>query len=277
MSIKRIDQSTSSITAAPAYKNLYKAGSAAALIAAIVFRRNLDAEFMLLRGLGIVHSGPAAPPSSVMDWFALLHNDKLLGLTLLNVFDLVNYALVGLIFLALYFALKRTSEACMAIAAAPGFVGIAAYFASNQAFTMLSLSDQYAAASSDAQRAMLLVAGQATLAIHQNASYQGAGIYLSFLLVSVAGVLISAVMLRSGLFRRATACAGILANAFGLGYYAFLILAPQFVFLPLSISAAFLLAWYVLTGIRLWKIGSRQAAPSSYRGAPYKEIVSQQL
>jgi hypothetical protein len=69
-------------------------GGAAALIAAVIFRRNLDAEFMLLRGNGVITMGPAAPPSTVIGWFTLLQNNTLLRLTLLNLFDIVNYALV---------------------------------------------------------------------------------------------------------------------------------------------------------------------------------------
>jgi hypothetical protein len=99
-------------------------------------------------------------------------------LTLLNLFDMVNYALVGLMFLALCVAFRRASPSAMTIAAALGFVGIAVYLASNQALTMLSLSNQYAAATTDTQRSLLLAAGQVTLAIHHNAGYEGTGIYL---------------------------------------------------------------------------------------------------
>jgi len=275
--MKMMDQVTNAGILDSANKNLFKAGAAAALIAAVVFRRNLDAEFMLLRGVGIINVGPTAPPSTVMDWFTLLQDNKMLGLTLLNLFDIVNYALVGLIFLALYVALRRASESFMAIAATLGFIGIVVYFASNQAFSMLSLSNQYAAATTDAQRAMFIAAGQATLTIHNNASYQGAGIYMSFLLVSVAGLIISTVMLRSSIFSIGAGYVGILANGLGLGYYIILAFAPAVVFLPLSVSALFLLAWYILIGVRLWTIDSMRATSSNYSRAPRKKDVSQQL
>ena len=44
--------------------------------------------------------------------------------------------------LALYGALREVSESFMAVGVALFFVAIAAYFASNTAFEMLSLSDQ---------------------------------------------------------------------------------------------------------------------------------------
>ncbi len=243
-------------TADPRWTSLYKLSGAAALIAVLIFRRWLGEEFLMLRSLGIFRSGPKMLPSSVIDWFALLHTNRLIGLTLLNVFDLVNYALVGLMFLGLYAALRRANRSYMTLAAALGFLGIAIYFASNQAFSMLSLSDQYAAATTDAQRSMLLAAGQALLAISNTGVFGQTA--MSFLLVTLAGLIISAVMLRSGIFSKATAYVGILANGFGLGYPIGLALAPKMlaiVVISLSASACFLVVWYVQIARRLFQLG----------------------
>jgi hypothetical protein len=240
-----------------AWKGLYRVGGAAALIAAVLFRRNLGAEFSLLGSIGIIGFGPTTPPSSALDWFTLLQDNTFLGLTLLDLFDLVNYALVGLIFLALYDALGRANQSAMAIATTCGLAGIAVYFASNQAFSMLALSDQYAAATTDAQRSMFLAAGEAMLAIHNpGATYQGTGIYTSLLLVTFAGLIISMVMLRSSIFSKATAYVGVLANGFGLGYFIALAFAPAICFLPPSISAPFRVTWYILIARRLFQLGS---------------------
>ncbi len=231
---------------------LFRVGGVAALIAALAFRRNLGSEWMLLRSLGLISAGPLTSPATMRDWFALLQNDRVLALTLLNLFDMVNYALVGLMFLALCVALRRVNRSAATIAAALSFVGVTIYLASNQALTLSSLSNQYAAATTDAQRSLLLAAGQAVLAIHQNAGYEGSGIYLSFFLVTMAGLIISVVMLRSEIFSMITAYLGLLANGFGLGYYIALVFAPTLIALPISISAVFLLAWYVLIGRQLW-------------------------
>jgi len=177
------------------WKGLYRVGGAAALLAGVVFRRNLGVEVSLF--------GPQAP-ASVAGWFALLQENRLLGLTLLSIFDVVDYALVGLMLVALCVALWRTGRSASAIATACGLVGIAVSFASNAAFAMLSLSDQYAAAASEAERSMLLAAGQALLA-----AGEGGGFYLSILLLAVAGLIFSALMLRSGAFGRAAAWVGL--------------------------------------------------------------------
>jgi hypothetical protein len=176
---------------------------------------------------------------------------------LLNVFDLVNYALVGLIFLALYGVLRKSHPSAMVFAATCGLVGIGVYLASNQTFSMLSLSNQYAAATTQVQRAMLLAAGEALLAINNPGGvYQGTGIYLSLLLVTLAGLIMSFVMLRSSIFGKVTAYVGILANTFQLGYFIALIFAPAIlVFFPV-LAAPFRVIWYVLIARKLFQLGA---------------------
>jgi hypothetical protein len=243
-------------TADSAWKGLYRIGGAAILIAVVIFRRNFGAEMMGFRGFGIFDV-PATPPSSAIDWFTLLQNNRFVGLALLDAVDIVNYALVGLMFLALYGALKRTDTGAVTVATAFGLAGMAVYFASNQAFAMLSLSDQYATATSDAQRSALLAAGQALLAIHNpGAIYQGLGIYVSLFLVGLAGLIASIVMLRSSIFGKTTAWMGIAANGFVLGYFITLAFAPALRALPHVISAPFRIVWYVLIARRLFQLGS---------------------
>ena len=148
-------------------------------------------------------------------WFALLQSDPLIGLTWLNVFDLVNYALVSVMFLALFVTLRRINRSAMVIATTFGLVGIAIYFASNQAFSLLSLSHQAAAAATAGQRSMVVNDGQTLLAINQ---FSSPGRYLSLFLIAAAGLLTSGVMLRSNMYSRATAYAGMLAAILDLAY-----------------------------------------------------------
>src|SRR3712207_4729598 len=110
-------------------------------------------------------------------------------------------------YLALYAALRRVSESLMAIALTLGLVGIAAYFASTIAFEMLSLSNQYAAAATDVQRDAFLAAGQAMLAI-----YKGTASDVYYVLNAIVLFIIAPVMLRSGVFSKATAYAGLAAG-----------------------------------------------------------------
>ena len=236
------------------WKSLIRVGGVAALIAGVLFRRNIAAEIGLF--------STQKPPLTVGDWFALLQSNRLLGLTYLNIFDIVNYALVGLMFLALYAVLKRTNKSCMAIATTLALLGIAVYFASNTAFSMLSLSDQYAAATTEAQRAILLAAGEAMLVINRFTdlgSNPGTGGYISLLLIAAAGMITSFVMLRSEVFNRATAYVGILANGLDLAYCIAFVALPTvnsellaLIFIPAA--GLFLMIWHIMVGWRLYQL-----------------------
>ena len=238
-----------------AWKPLFYTGGIAALLIVIFFRRNFGVELVTFNGFGLF-TVPETTPIRAADWFALLQDNWFVGLALFGLIDLVNYGLLGLLLLALYGALKQVNKSAMVVATLFGFVGITVYFATNQAFSMLTLSHRYAAATTAAQQATFLAAGEALLAEFNPGSIeQGTGYYLSLFLVLLAGLLISIVMLRSPVFNKATAYAGILANALGLGYFIALIFAPAILWLPPSLSALFRMAWYILIAIQLFKLG----------------------
>ena len=233
--------------AVSAWRGLYKVGGAAALMAGLIFRRNIGAEVSLFI--------PQQPPSTVIDWFMLIDKNRLLGLIYLAAFDIIDYALLGLMFLALYIALRRTNPSAMSIATTLGIAGTAVYFASNNIFSMLSLSDQYAAATTEAQRSMFLAAGQAVLALNNpGAVFEGTGIYMSFFLLAAASLIISVVMLRSKLFSRVTASIGILASALDLTYCLTFAIVPALSIFLLPPAGLFLTLWHILVGLRLFQL-----------------------
>ena len=114
---------------------------------------------------------------------------------------------------------------------------------------MLSLSNQHAAATTDAQRSTFLAAGQAVLA-NTNQRAVG-GFNMGLFLVSVAGLIVSSVMFRSNSFSRLTAYVGILANALSLADYLREALTPSATIALLVIlpNALFLVIWFVLEPI----------------------------
>jgi hypothetical protein len=185
------------------------------------------------------------PPSTVTGWFTLFHNNRLLGLLDMDLLILVEVVLLIPILLALYVVLRRVTPSFTALATTLGLVGIVAYFASNPAFSMVTLSDQYAAATTDAQRSALLAAGQAMLA-----TYSGTAFDAYYLLASVALVMISTVMLRTNVFSKATAYIGILANALALGLF----VPTVGLLLSLVSVIPFLLIWYILLARRLFQL-----------------------
>lgn len=217
------------------WKDLYKIGGAAALISAV---------FIPIQVIVFI-AWP--PPSTPIGWFTLFQNNRLVGLIDLDLLLVADNVFLVPIFLALYVALSRTSESVMAMATALGVVGIVLFIASNPAFEMLSLSDQYAAATTDAQQSIFVTAGQAMLA-----EWQGTAFQVAYVLGSIAGIAIGAVMLRGSIFGKGTAYMGILANAVGLGYY-----VPTIGIYIAVFSVVFLEIWYVLIARRLFQLGQR--------------------
>jgi len=124
------------------WKSLYKAGGVAALAVLLFIPIQMIVFFVW------------PPPSTVLGWFTLFQDNAFVGLLDLDLLLIVDYALMGITFLALWAALRRASQSVMAIALTPELVGVTTYFASTAAFEMLSLSNLYAAATTDADRSL---------------------------------------------------------------------------------------------------------------------------
>jgi hypothetical protein len=111
---------------------------------------------------------------------------------------------------------------------------------------MLYLSNQHAAATTEAQRAALLAAGEAMVAVFHGTAFQ-----VSYILGSITGLLIAAAMLRSDVFSRATAYLRIGSSALDFGIY-----IPGIGLFISLFSVLFLLAFNLLVGRRLLQLGS---------------------
>ncbi len=147
------------------------------------------------------------PPSTVEGYFSLFQRSWLVGLLDLDLIYIVITALMIPIYLALYVALRRANESAVTIAIAIGLVSTAVYFTSRTSFEMLSLSGQYAKATTDAQRTIYLSAGQAALA-----TYSGTGFGVYYVLSAIALLMFSVVMLQSKVFGKAISYLGIISG-----------------------------------------------------------------
>jgi hypothetical protein len=234
---------------AETWKPLYRTGAVAALLAALLFRRNIGAEVSLFTGV-------AAIPTAVADWYALLQTNPFVGLSLLAAFDLLNYILVGVIFLALGAAFWQANKSAAALALASGLVGVTLNLSSNISLTMFSFSQRYAAATSAPQRSDLLTAGQAVLAGNDPlAAVPGTGALVSLLLVALAGLLFSVLLLP---VYRGTAVLGLLASSCDLVYcLVFPLTAVAPVYLLLAAAGLFWMLWHLLVARLLWKFADQ--------------------
>jgi hypothetical protein len=231
------------------WNSLYRAGGITALLAVVVALAEI--------GITFLPGGGRTPIDalSVADWFSLYQESWFMGLRNLGLMNMIGIALMIPTFLALCAAHRRVNPAYAALALVVNFVGITVYLANNTAFAMLTLSQQYAAATTDVQRSLLLAAGESLLAQGQSHT---AGTFLGFFITEIATILIGLVMLRGGVFSKGAAYVGMLA------YGLFLIFDICSAFIPAVFEVAMIfamggglltMAWYILIARELLRLG----------------------
>jgi hypothetical protein len=235
--------------AALRWNGLFRMGGVAALIIA----------GLLVGEIGVFAAFPR--PASALEHFELFQTNPLAGLLTLDLLGMVAYLLFIPTILALYVALRLSAEAVMAVAVALFFIGIADFFATNTAFPVLALSGQYASATTDADRAAVLAAGEAMFALFNENAF-----LVSYLIVSAAWTMIGLAMRRGRAFGRASSYAGILAGVMGI--VAVLLEHVSETLVPAAIplyfaAIVFLLAWVILVGRHLYQLGAVNAEARS--------------
>lgn len=180
------------------------------------------------------------------DWFALFQKSAFLGLLGFEVLLVIYVLLSVLVSIALFAALRRASPTLTAIFLVLTLIGSVAFISARPAFEMLSLSNQYSAATTDVQRSAILAAGEVMIAI-----FHGTAFLVSYILGSITGLLIAAAMLRSAVFSRTTAYLRIGSSVFDFGIF-----IPGIGLFISLLSVMFLLVFNILVARRLLQLGS---------------------
>jgi hypothetical protein len=228
--------------------DIYKIGGIAALGAVLVGLAEMLITFL---------PGGKVSPETVRDWFVLFQEHGFMGLRDLGLLNILLNTLAILIFFALWAAHRQSPDRpYAALAALIAMLGVAVFYATNRAFATWDLSNRYAAATSEAQRAAIEAAGLAMLAVGRSHT---PGTFLGFFLLEAAGVMMAAVMLHSGIFSKATAVAGLL----GFGMLALFEIISSFVLglgnvtmLLAMLGGLSAMVWYILIAARLFRLES---------------------
>jgi uncharacterized protein DUF4386 len=230
---------SAAVRASSAWKPLYRIGGGAALLAV----------GCIVAAIAVFLAWP--PPTTVENWFALFQRNAFLGLLDLDLLLVTSYIVMIPLYLALYVALRRVSPSLMAIALAFNLVGAALILAVNPGAAMLTLSERYATATTDAQRTTIMAAGQAL-----TTNWSGSAFVIGYLLGGIAILITAAVMLRSGIFSKFIAYTGLVMGV--------LMLVPASagtVGLLLSLaSLAPTVIWLILVARRLFQLAAPQEA-----------------
>ena len=246
MSSLELNQASDVWTEDSAWKSLYKVGGMAALLAILVGLCEIIISFL---------PGGSASPETIIDWFTLFRNNSFLGLRDLGLLNIFLVALGVLVSFALYGAHRQVNKTYATLALIVSILGAAVFYATNRAFSMLDLSNQYAAATTDGQRMLLAGAVQAILSVGKS---HAPGTFIAFFLTEFSSMAMSLVMLRSKIFSNTSAYAGIVG--FGLLvifeiYSSFMPAVRDVAMIIAMLGGLVSMAWYILVARRLFQLG----------------------
>ena len=227
MSQSKLDRVAKTQSGDSRWHTLYRIGAVTALISLVIIPISIVAFFIW----------PPWPD----DILVVIQEDWLAGLMGLDFMYLLSSILGIPFFLVLYVTLKEVDEGWALIALTLGLLGLVCLVPSRPIPEMFALSDQYAAATTDADRA----AGEATLALFHGMAYHAHYIFGS------ASLLISSfLMLRSDTFGKASAYVGIVTNVVVFGLY-----VPEVGVYISLLSVLGYVIWYILIARRLFQLG----------------------
>ena len=213
------------------WQGLYKIGAVAALISVVIIPLSIVAFFIW----------PPFPD----DILVVIQEDWLAGLMGLDFMYLLSNVFAIPFFLVLYVTLKEVNESWALIALAIGLVGLICLVPARPIPEMFVLSDQYAAAATEAERATYLVAGESMLT-----HFHGMAYHVHYILGSASLLISSFLMLRSDTFSKATAYVGVVTNVVVFGLY-----VPEVGVYISLLSVVGYLIWYILIARRLFQLG----------------------
>ena len=200
----------------PRWKDLYRLGGIACILLAVAIPLAILAYFIW----------PYAPGfSSVAEIFANLQKDLLAGLISLDLSVILLEPLAILQTLALYVALKKVNKSYALIAMVLGLMGILFWLMARPLAELTYLSEQFAAATTEAARNHYLAAGEALHAL-----FNGTAWMLSQFLIAISSAISDLLMLKTRFFSKWTAYTGLILAIPGfifwvptVGMYAMLI------------------------------------------------------
>jgi len=227
------------------WSDLFKLGSASALMMVVI---------IIIQMIVFI----AAPPpydGTALDWFMLFQKNTLIGLINFEILMVVYTIITIPVALSLYILLRQTNPSWTATFLVLSLTGVMCFIAARPAFEMLQLSSGYAAAGTDAQRAMFLAAGEAKLA-----TFHGTAFHISYILGSITGLIISFIMLKTNIFSKATAYVRIASSVCDFGLY-----VPTIGIYISIFSVLFLVAWNIMIARRLYQLGKEPSKERSHQ------------
>ncbi len=194
-------------------------------------------------------------PQTAVERFSQFQQNAWLGLYNLDLLNAINQLISIPMYFALYAALRKTNKPYAMFGLIIFLLGTTIFVANNTSLPMLELSNKYAAAD-EPQKELLAAAGEAMLARGEHGSL---GVFFSFLLPTLAALMMSLVMMQGKVFSKMNAYIGILGNVLMLVYVVLVTFAPTVKDMAMAFAmpgGLLLLAWMVMLTLRLFRLGT---------------------
>jgi hypothetical protein len=198
-------------------------------------------------------------PETAAEGFAMLQENRLVGMLRLDILTQLVVPLYYLIFLGIYVGLKKCQPGLAALSALLAFAGVTLFLATPSVFSFMTLSERYFAAATPSQQELYLAAGEALLAADM---WHGSGALVGGFLQLVAGLLYSWMMLCSQHFSKITAIVGILTFGFDLIHILVGIFAPQAGVIFMMVAGPLYLVWFPLLARDFFKLARNSSQVS---------------
>jgi hypothetical protein len=189
----------------PRWRDLYRLGGFSGLVIAISVLLAIAAYFIWPYKNSF---------TSMENIFSTLQADRLVGLISLDLSMLLIAPVNILMFLALYVTLKQVNESYALIALVVALMAVVLVIQARPLAELTSLSDKYASAVSEIEKAQVLTAGESL-----RSYLEGTAWIMQTIFFMAAGLINSLLMLRSRFFSKAAAWTGITISVIGMGFF----------------------------------------------------------
>jgi hypothetical protein len=221
----------------PQWKELYRIGGIVAVVTVI----------LILLVIATYPIWPYLPgTTSTEDIFAAIQANRLSGLISLDFILLINNLIGVLLFLALYVSLKQVNTSYALIALVLGLFAAVLIVPARPIFELVSLSDLYATATTDAAKNQYLAIGEAILA-----HFDGTAFKINTFFGGLSLLISSILMVRSNIFSKSTAYVGIVTNLAVCGFF-----LPGIGIVLLTLSVPGYLIWNIQLARSFFKMAN---------------------
>lgn len=195
-------------------------------------------------------------PQTAIEVFNEIEQNWFIGLYHLDIINMINAMVMLPVFFAIIGVHREKNLPYATFALLLTLLGTIIFVSSNVALPMLELSGKYISSTTDTERTLLEAAGETLLV---RGGHGGLGVFVGFVILTLAGLCIALVMLDGEIFSKKIAYTGVIGNIFLLIYILFVTFIPSIESIAVIVAAPgglLVIAWIVLIGITLLKMGT---------------------